>query len=102
MVEEMEESRAYIVGEGETPAQVVDHVTAWAQARFWARMDANPAARGHVVYKFERGAAFWSVERSEWAEQARRMLEDGEVLDVRAEVVYLGRPDEYLAVVLAV
>ena len=102
MVEEMSSHRAYILGEGETPEQVMDNATAWVQARFWERRDANPASPGHIVYWRERGLARSEIDWKELRETGRRMLEDGEAVRIRAEVVHLGRPDEYLRVTLAV
>jgi hypothetical protein len=102
MVEEMEWSRAYVLGEGETPEQVMDNATAWIQARFWERRDANPQSRGHIAYWWEKGLAMADIDWKELRETGRRMLEDGEAVRIRAEVVHLGRPDEYLRVILAV
>jgi len=71
------------------------------QARFWERMDANPAARGHIAYRLEMGGAWMERSREAWCARAREMLGDGEAVRVRVEAQRMGRPDEVLAVYLA-
>ena len=102
MIEEQAWSRAYVLGEGEEPEQTVDRMMAWVRTIYWERKDTN-AFHGPISYWYESGSALSNAaDWYEWRDEGRKMLQSGEALRVRVEVVHPGQEAERMNAYLAV